>query len=135
MPPLPSGLPDIISEEEPLARFLPSKNYFNSVGPKGAAFLPNPKHRNTSVFRIGNDPERLRQTWSATSTGDRSLKGAAIFRAIAVRRIGLMVVALEPPPAHANIEGWPWDSDPALQKGRQLELANQIAASAELVRL
>ena len=85
---------------------------------------------------MGNEPERLRQTWNAAANGERTLKGAAVFKSTDVRGIGLDVIAKEPPPAHANIEGWPWlENDPELQKARQLELATQLASAAELVRL
>lgn len=133
---LPSGLPEHVGDDENLARFLTQRSQFNSFGAKPAAFLPNPKHRNTSVFRIGNEPELLRQTWKETVTGDRVLKGAAICRAKDVRVIRLDVIVEEPPPAHANIEGWPWnETDPELQKAQQLELAGQLASVSEIVRL
>ena len=133
---LSSGLPELVADGESLSRFLTQSNQFNSQMAKPAAFLPNPKSRNTSVFRYGNDPERLLQVWNETATAGRALKGAAVFMAIHVRKLQLDVVAAEPPPAHANIEGWPWmENDPELQKARQLELANQIASTAELVRL
>ena len=133
---LSSGLPELVADGESLSRFLTQSNQFNSQMAKPAAFLPNPKSRNTSVFRYGNDPERLLRVWNETATAGRALKGAAVFMAIHVRKLQLDVVAAEPPPAHANIEGWPWmENDPELQKARQLELANQIASTAELVRL
>jgi hypothetical protein len=133
---LPSGLPEHVGDQEDLSRFLTSTSHFNSVGPKAVAFLPNPKYKNTSVFRLGNDPHGLRQIWKQTATGDRSLKGAAICKARDIRASQLQVIAAEPPPAHADIEGWPWiPNDPELQKAQQLELANQIASVAELVRL
>jgi hypothetical protein len=133
---LPSGLPEIVADDEDLARFLTQSNQFNSLMAKPAAFLPNPKYKNTSVFRIGNEPERLRLTWGETATGDRPLKGAAICKTQHVREIQLEVLASEPPPTHANIEGWPWlENDPQLQKARQKELASQLAVRAEVVRL
>ena len=132
---LPSGLPEQVGDDENLTRFLTQGSHFNSLMPKPAAFLPHPKYKNTSVFRIGNEPERLRQTWNAAANGERTLKGAAVFKSTDVRGIGLDVIAKEPPPAHANIEGWPWlENDPELQKARQLELATQLASAAELIR-
>jgi len=132
---LPSGLPEQVGDDEELARFLTQSGQFNSFGAKPSAFLPNSKYRNTSVFRIGNEPERLRQVFKETVVGDRFLKGAAICRTKQIRANLLDVVAEEPPPAHANIEGWPWiGDDPEEQKARQLELAAQIAAASEMVR-
>jgi len=117
---LPSGLPETVADDEDLSRFLKQSNQFNSLMAKPAAFLPNPKYKNTSVFRIGNEPERLRLTWNEIAAGQRPLKGAAICKARHVREIQLEVLASEPPPVHANIEGWPWlENDPELQKARQ----------------
>ena len=136
MPTLPSGLPEQIADEEDLSRFLTQSSQFNLFGAKPAAFLPNPKYRNTSVFRIGVEPERLRQTWNETARGDRALKGAAICKAKSVRACQLDVIAEEPPPAHANIVSWPWlEADLELQKAQQLELAGQLASASEVIRL
>jgi hypothetical protein len=136
MHPLPSGLPEQVGNAEDISRFLPQSNLFNTFGAKPAAFLPNPKYRNTSVFRLGNDPDRLRQTWTENDKSGRLVKGAAICKVNEVRAVGLDVIAEEPPPAHANIEGWPWmANDPEVQKAQQLELAGRIAESSEFIRL
>jgi len=131
---LPSGLPDLVAEAEDLTRFITQTNHFNSTMAKPAAFLPNPKYRNTSVFRCGPDPELILQTWQKTNLGDRPLKAAATCKAGDVRKAGLDAIAKEPPPAHANLEGWPWfANDPDLQKAKQLELAQSIAQKSVLV--
>lgn len=133
---LPSGLPDQVANEENLSRFLTQSNQFNSLMAKPAAFLPHPVHHNTSVFRIGNEPDRLQQVWNETTSGERQLKGVALFTAADVRQVQLEIMAVEPPPAHANIEGWPWlDNDPELQKARQKELAAQLASKTIVVIL
>lgn len=131
---LPSGLPEHVADDEELSRFLTQSNQFSSIGPKAAALLPNPKHRNASVFR-GEDIPSLRQTFEAARTDGRQAKAVALFRTFVVRQIGLDVIAEEPPMAHANIEGWPWfEADPELQKARQLELAGSLAGDSRLVR-
>ena len=136
MEPLLSGLPEHVGDDEALTRFLTQSNQFNSSRVKPSAFLPSPKHRNTSVFRAGTDPVGLRDTWNQNNPMGRPLKGAATCKARHIRSAGLDVVASEPPPAHANIEGWPWIADdPELQKARQLECANQLAAEATVVAL
>ena len=133
---LPSGLPDLVADDEDLARFLTQSNQFNALMAKPAAFLPNPKYRNTSVFRCGNDPDRIRGIWQKATNGQRPLKAAAIGKARSIRAAGLEVIAAEPPDGHANIEGWPWlENDPELQKAKQLEMAGEIAQNTELVRL
>jgi hypothetical protein len=126
---LPSGLPEHVGDDEDLARFLTQSNHFSASRVKPSAFLPNPKHRNTSVFRMRADPARLSDTWNHNNPGGRPLRGVAICQARHVRTAGLDVIASEPPPMHANIEGWPWlENDAELQKAQQLERANQIAA-------
>ncbi|CAN5806733.1 hypothetical protein BH11VER1_BH11VER1_03260 [soil metagenome] len=133
---LPSGLPELVADDESLSRFLTQSSHFNSIMAKPAAFLPSPVYKNTSVFRIGNEPDRLRATWNETATGERTLKGAAIFKAADVRQAQLDVIAKELPLAHANIVGWPWlENDPELQKARQKEMATQIASTTSVVVL
>lgn len=132
---LPSGLPEWVADDEELARFLTQSNQYGSLGAKAAAFLPNPRPRNTSVFR-GTDFASLRRTFEAARTDGRTAKAVAVIPAHAVRGVGLAVTAAEPPSAHANIEGWPWsEADPELQKARQLELAGRVAGDSRLVRL
>lgn len=136
MAPLPSGLPELVASEEDLSRFLTQSNQFNALMAKPSAFLPNPKYRNTSVFRCGNHPDRLSHIWQTTTNGERSLKAVAICKTVVVRDAGLDVLAKEPPDAHANIEGWPWlENDPELHKAKRLELAATLARCAELVSL
>lgn len=127
---LPSGLPEVVGAKEDLARFLTQSNHYSGATPRAGAFLPSPKDRATSVSRHGREPiETLRQLGRAAA-GSRSLHGAAIIKAAAVRDTGLDVHADEPPERHALIRGWPWmESDPQLQKAQQKEKALQLAAA------
>jgi hypothetical protein len=84
---------------------------------------------------MGNDPARLTQTWRDTSDGTRTLKAVAFCTAGDVRIAGLDIIASEPPPAHANIEGWPWLDDPDIQKARQKEYASRIAEATSILKL
>jgi hypothetical protein len=131
---LPSGLPDVLDDQEDLARFLMSSSHFNATMVKAAAFLP--RGGEPSVFRHGSEPnDELWQLASDHVPGNRTLHGAAIVRAQHVRAAGLDVAASEPPPRHANIVGWAsLDSDPELGKAQQKEQALRIAQHAELVR-
>ena len=133
---LSSGLAEIVEDEEDLARFLTSSSQFNAAGIKPSAFLPNPKNRETSVFRHGSHPrESLWRTAEEHLAGTRTLHGAAIFKATHVRSAALDVVAQEPPPRHANIVGWPWSqTDPEMGKAEQKERAALIAQHAGFVR-
>jgi hypothetical protein len=132
---LPSGLPDLVADEEDLARFLTQSNQFNALVAKPAAFLPSPKDHETSVSRHGSEPVETLWEIGLNAAGDRNLYGAAIFKARSVRTAQLEVAADEPPPRHAAIRGWPWNEiDPELQKAKQKEMAAVIASGAVVVR-
>jgi hypothetical protein len=128
---LPSGLPEIVGDDEDLARFLTQRSHFNAIMAKPAAFLPSSKDRETSVSRHGRDPvERLWEI-GQTAAGERSLYAAAIFKARAARAAGVNVFADEPPLRHAALRDWPWtDNDPELQKAQQKEIAVVLASAA-----
>ena len=127
---LPSGLPDAVGSDEDLARFLVHRSQFNMQMVKPAAFLPNPKDGQTSVFRHGAEPAGRLWVLGALASGDRGLRGVAIIRAQAVTGAGLTVAAYEPPERHAAIEGWPHHADPATQKALQKQKASILASSA-----
>jgi hypothetical protein len=130
-----SGLPDIVADDEDLARFLTSSSQFNARMVKPAAFLPSARSRETSVFRHGSDPSDA--LWAIADihmAEGRTLHGAAIVKALQVRAASLDVIAAEPPPRHAAIVGWPWlDSDAELQKAQQKQRATLIASKAALL--
>jgi hypothetical protein len=127
---LPSGLPELVGDDERLARFLTSSGHFNSQMVKPVAFLPS-SDRETSVFRHEGEPNAA--LWAI---GDEHLRdpfrGAAIVRAQDVRAASLEVTADEPPARHAVIRGWPYD-DPVLQKAQQRERALLLASKAVLL--
>lgn len=131
---LPSGLPERVNDDEDLARFLTSSSQFNAKMVKPAAFLPNPKNGETSVFRHGS--ERLDLLWQIGHehlVDERRLHGAALFKALRVRDARLEVIAKEPPPRHANIVGWPKSTDdPELAKAGQKLKAAELAQHATL---
>ena len=132
---MPSGLSEVVEDEEDLARYLVSSSQFSRITVKPSAFLPNPRDGATSVFRHGSEPrDELWHIGSQYVMGDRTLHGAAIVRARHVRATGLDVTASEPPPRHANIVGWPLSaSDPELAKALCKERAALIAQQAELL--
>jgi hypothetical protein len=133
---LPSGLPAHVADDEPLARFLTSSRWFNTTGAKHVAFLPNPHNGETSVFRHDKTPED--QLWKigtdeVASVSQKNIHGAAFIKTGDVRKESLEVESFEPPEKHANIEKWPIDSDPVLQKARQKEIAMALAEKADLL--
>jgi len=129
---LPSGLPEIVADDEALARLLTSSSHFNATTVKPSAFLPNPKAgMTTSVFR--HDAGNLIQL-ARDRRPDVTVHGAAICKAAAVRSAKLDVIAEEPPPLHANIVGWPVnEADLVLQKAAQKERALVITSKCKLV--
>jgi len=129
---LPSGLPDIVGEEEELARFLTQSGHFNARMAKPAAFLPNPKDRETSVYRHGYHPSDQLWEIGRSATIGRNLYGVAIITAKIVGEAELEVKSNEPPPRHAVIRGWPWLSDPELQRAQQKEKAIILASQSNL---
>jgi len=132
---LPSGLPEIVKDDEDLARFLTSASQFTAKGAKPSAYMPSELYRNTSVLRHGAEPKsELLGIWNRNSQPGRNLHGIAICKAAAVRSAKLEVAADEPPPRHANIEGWPWnDADPDMGKAARKELAAVIAENADVI--
>lgn len=133
---LPSGLPEIVADEENLARFLTSSGHFNLRMVKPAAFMPEIEARETSVFRHGREPrEALWALGDEYAAQGRTIHGAAIIKAQSVRSHRLDVFADEPPPRHSAIRNWPWtQDDPDLRKAEHKEQALALANDAELVK-
>jgi hypothetical protein len=133
---LPSGLPEIVADEEDLARFLTSSGHFNSKMVKPSAFMPEIEDRETSVFRHGNEPSQtLWAIGDEHAAQGRTIHGAAIIKARSVREIRLDVFQDEPPPRHAVIRNWPWtEPDPDLRKAAHKELAILLARDAQLLK-
>lgn len=132
---LPSGLPEHIDDEEPLARFLTSSGQFSATKGvvKGAAFLP--KEGETSVSRHGAEPLESLRELGKPAAGERPLYGAAIVQAADVRMASLDASADEPPPRHAILTNWPVGSgDPELLRSKHKDIAHLIASRAVLIR-
>ena len=127
---LPSGLPEEVADDEPLARFLTSSGQFNQSAVKPSAFLPNPKDGKTSVFRHRAEPQADLIAIANQHIGsNRRVHGVGIVRAGDVRTVQLDVQSQEPPPRHADITNWP----PSIKKARQKEIAILLAQKAKLV--
>jgi hypothetical protein len=133
---LPSGLPEHITDTEPLARFLTSDSQFNSAMAKASAFMPGPVDAKTSVFREVPDPLPVLWATADRELGtERRVRAVAILTTAQVRQAKLDVEAYEPPPRHANIVGWPnTANDPETTKARRKEFALLLAQAATLVR-
>ncbi len=84
---LASGLPEIVADNEDLARFLTSSSQFNTQMAKPAAFLPSVRDRETSVFRHGGEPREA--LWTMGDEHLPRFHGAAIIKVQDVRRSSL----------------------------------------------
>jgi hypothetical protein len=133
---LPSGLPEIVADDEPLVRFLTSDGQFNSQMVKAHGFMPGPIDAKTSVFRQEPVPlDALWQTADREMRSDRRARAAAVLAAAHVRQATLDVESEEPPPRHANIAGWPdVIQDPDATRAKRKELALLLAQASTLIR-
>lgn len=111
---LPSGLPEIVADDEPIARFLTSSSQFSGTKRmvKPGAYMPDQNGRK-SVFRHGAESLDALQSLSATSLSSTA-HGVAMCRAKDIRAAQLDLEASEPPLRHADIVRWPLNDDPAM---------------------
>ena len=120
----------VVGKNENLSRYIFSTRHFsrhlNRI--KGEAYMPN--RGEVSVFRT----DRLTDSaiWEIGSDvatkSKRTLYARGDTKAHEVRKVGLDILAEEPPLRHANLVGWPEGDKP-----RQKLIALQIAAGATLV--
>lgn len=120
----------IVGANENLSRFIFSTSHFSrkALRVKAEAYMPSSGE--VSVFRI--DGLSAAKVWEigdeiAVKRG-RTLYAHGDIKASEVASAGLTTVPSEPPPRHANIEGWPVSDKP-----RQKLIALQLAAVATLV--
>jgi len=113
-----------------MSRFLLAKSQFaRTTGKvKPAAFLP-PANRRLSVFETTNSTEE--NIWAlggkhVAAPREKPLYGRADLGSNAIERAGLVIEPSAPPPAHADLIGWPddvgWVADIALQLSLQARL-------------
>ena len=128
---LPSGLPKVIQDDEPIARFLTQSSQFSRTRADPSAFLPRKSDKETSVSRHGREPIETLKSLGRAAAGERKLYGAVIITAQDVRGASLQIASDEPPDRHAVISGWPWlDNDPQQQKALQKERALLLVSAA-----
>jgi hypothetical protein len=158
-----SKMQGLVSDAEPLGRFVLQSGWLNKTDPKNVsvrpnAFLPQPLSSvAVSVYRVhtwsedeiqakgsqvANEREENHrskmmakgESYSATKTTFRHLGRAHIITSD-VRGAGLDVLPKEPPPRHADIVGWP--SPAGLNKkedeAAQLEYAQKLASKCSFV--
>jgi hypothetical protein len=117
---------------EPITRFIFARSQYSAESGrvKPRALEPSPADNATSVFRtLGLDeisPWALARLYVEQGR-ERAALARADLTVSAVDRFGLSLVAVEPPPRHANIVGWPEE------KSARMSVAQQLAATARLV--
>jgi len=132
---LPSGLPEIVGDDEQVASFLTSSSHFNATLVKAVAFVPNSKNGEKSVCRHGAELRVELQRLASVYLKQIQAHGAGVVGADVVKGIGLSVESHEPPERHANLQGWVWSAaDPKMGKAENLERAKRLAEKATLVR-
>lgn len=112
-----------VEAEEILARFLYSRNHYRSSDNtvKYSAFIP-PEDRCLSVFRTSGLHEN--DVWSiGDSLRVQPSLGRADITALSVLESGLLIVADDIPPRHANITGW--HGEASAIKLKAIELAEK----------
>ena len=126
-----SDLSKTVSPNEPLARYLFSRNHYSSVNErvKHQAFMPKYDNPEVSVFRIdGLTDVKIWQIGENIAQESRrpSLKGRADIMTLVVQKCNLIVNSNNNPPRHANITEWPDD------KSKRLQIAMELAEQATL---
>jgi hypothetical protein len=133
--PLPSGLPEIVADNEPISRFMTSKSsHCNTMVVKPAAFMPNPNDGRLSVARHGADPVEESARMAKEDYGLEKAFGVALIEAREVRKVELDFEANDKPLRHADIVGWPWrENDRQFGKAEQKKKAAALAQKAERI--
>jgi len=130
---LPSGLPNIVADNEPISRFLTSKSHFNSTSVKPNAYMPNKKDGKLSVARHSADPLSESKRIAKDFNLSKAI-GVAVIRASCFREEDLDFDANEPPLRHADVVKWPWKKhDPEIDKAKQREKAAVLAQEANKI--
>lgn len=131
---LPSGLPEIVSDGEPVSRFLTSKSHFNASRIKPSAYLPNPRDGKLSVARHSANPVFESEIMAKQIFKLKRAFGVALLKAEVFRKQDLDFEADDTPPRHANVVGWPWlQDDPEFDKSERKLRAAALAQKAKRI--
>ncbi len=129
---LPSGLPEVVANDEPILRFLTNRNHYNTSAVKPPAFTPNPKDGCLSVARHNAEPIDASERMAREDFNLPKAVGVARLPAKAFRKEGLDFRADDTPPRHADVIDWPWrEDDPEYGKSERKLIAAALAQQAE----
>ncbi len=131
---LSSGLPEIVSDDELISRFLTSRgSHFNKTAVKQAAFIPNRHNGRLSVVRHPGEPVEEAQRIALDDFKLPKVHGVGVVSAEQIREERLDLDADDTPPRHADIIGWPWlEEDPEFGKSERKLKAIALAQKASL---
>ncbi len=129
---LPSGLSELVQDEEAISRFLTSSSHFNATVVKPPAFIPNPKNGRLSVARHSAEPLEESERMAKEDFKLPKAIGVAVLEAKEFRKLELDFEADDTPPRHADVIGWTWrEDDPEFGKSERKLKAAVLAQKAE----
>lgn len=134
---LPSGLPVVVADGEPLARFIRQKSQYkpSTLQVRGVLFMPPRDATVLSVSRVGtlSTPAIEQLGHHVVHQAGNTLKGWCILVSKRVRSIRKFDVVSDEPDDqhfyHAHITGFP------VEKSELMEAADDLAEAAGLVTL
>lgn len=131
---LPSGLPEIVGDGEPISRFLTSKGHCNTSVIRPAAYLPNRNNGRLSVARHSAEPVSESEIIAKKDFKLEKAFGVALLDAKIFRDEGLDFKADDTPLRHADVVDWPWlQDDPGFGKSQQKLKAAALAQKAKRI--
>lgn len=131
---LPSGLPEVVGDGEPISRFMTHKSHCNTQVVKQAAFIPNLNNGRLSVARHGAEPIEESERMAKSDYGLEKAFGVARLQAAEFRKVELDFEADDKPPRHADVVGWPWREDDR-EFGKAERKAKAVALSLKADRI
>lgn len=128
---LPSGLPEVVDNDEFISRFLTQSNHYSQAFVKPVAFMPNSKNLRLSVVRHDANPVSESERIAREDFCLPKAYGVAVVLAEDVRLEELEFDANDMPHRHADVINWPWiASDPEWSKAAQKLKAIALAQKA-----
>jgi hypothetical protein len=100
--------------------------FFSAKGAPISVIRTTSFSQDTAVWRFGN-------CWVA-SIREQKIVGRADFMAFKLERVQLMAVPFEPPPKHADLEGWPTDKEARRSVAQQFALELDREPKAKVMR-
>jgi hypothetical protein len=121
----------VVSDTEPLTRYVFSRSELSGAKPKPSAFLPNPRNGKTSIFRtLGLIADQIWQIGNkvvGSKRGKTAVAYASFSASIALQFKLTVKPEISLHRRHADLDNWP------TEKERQKEIANEFRAKCHSV--